>query len=116
MCIRYVPGIGGLTNGPVDVDEKARFVPGVHARDCNLRARRSRSTTSNSDLSARDVELGTTNSRRAVNRNMFHPDQVITIRERLGDGESPLARSYVGPFSISYLFLIWLRQMGEGAN
>lgn len=101
-----IPGIGGLTNGPVNVDEETRFVSGVHARDCNLRARRSRSATSDSDLSARDVELGTTNSRRAVNRDMFHSDQVITIRERLGDGESPLTRSYVGLFSISYPFLI----------
>lgn len=98
---------GRLTNGPVDVDEKTRLVSRVHTRDCNLRARRSRTTTSNSDLSARDVELGTTDSRRAVDSDMFHSDQVIARGKRLRDCESPLTRSCVNPLAFLCFLLLF---------
>lgn len=90
---------GELTDWPVDIDEQTRLVSSVHARDCNLRAGRSGTTAGNSDLRAGDVELGTAESRRAVDGNMFHADQVVSRRKGLGDGEGELARSCGNPHS-----------------
>lgn len=96
-----------LTDWPVDVDEETRLVPNVHARDCNLRAGGSGTAASDGDLCAGDVELGTAESRRAVDGNVLHTDQVVPRRKGPGNREGELARGCVNPptpFSIDIFF------------
>lgn len=52
------------------------YVASVDARDRNERSRIAAATVSNLDLTARDVELGTTIGRSGVQRNGFHTDEV----------------------------------------
>lgn len=88
-------GIRGW-DGVVNVDENARVACAVGAREGNEWARIAASTTGDFDLSAGDVELGTSSRRGGVQSNMLYPQDIFTRwnGSRDGDADGGLARAW----------------------
>ena len=72
----------------VDVDQDTRVSSLVSTGERDGRTRSSRTATSDSDLRARDVELGSASGGGSVDGDILGTEEVVTGRKRLGNGES----------------------------
>lgn len=78
-------------NGVVDAQLEAVLVASVDTGDFDGRGRLSSRATRNLNLSARDVELGTTKGRGAVETDMLNTEEVLASGGILGEVEGDLA-------------------------
>jgi hypothetical protein len=78
-------------NGVVDAQLEAVLVASVDTGDLDGRRRLGSRATGNLNLSARDVELGTTEGRSAVETNVLDTEEVLASGGVLGKVESDLA-------------------------